>query len=83
MMVTTKDTSNGRIIAHCTISAEMEAAADACFLAHKALNEKVEQFYATIPEGFAVKSFYGKGDCVIIDSQKEIDEESAYWTENS
>lgn len=82
--MTTKDTPNGRIISHCSISTEMEAAADECFKAYKTLDEKVKKFHETIPEGFGVKSFYGKsGDCVIIDSVKEMQEEAKYWEENS
>ena len=81
--MTTKDTANGRIIAHCSISTEMMEAADECFLAFKLLNEKTEKFNKTIPEGFQVKSFYGTGDCVIIDSAEEIEKEAKYWEENS
>jgi hypothetical protein len=74
----TKNTPNGRVIAHCHISPEMEAAADECFAAYKALNDKVAKFHKTIPEGFGVKNFYGNGDCVIIDSNKDIEAESKY-----
>ena len=79
----TKDTANGRIISHCPISPEMEAAADECFAAYKALNEKVEKFNKTIPEGFGVKNFYGIGDCVVVESLTEMDESAKYWPENS
>ena len=79
----TKDTPNGRIIAHCPISQEMESAADECFAAYKTLNEKVAKFHKTIPDGFGVKNFYGNGDCVIIDSVKEMEEDAKYWSENS
>ncbi len=72
----TKDTPNGRIIAHCPISPEMEAAADQCFKAYKALNKKLEKFYATLPEGFTVKNFYGSGSLVIIDNLKEMEEQA-------
>ena len=78
-----KDTPNGRIISYCPISSDMERAADECFLAYKALNEKLEKFNATIPEGFNVKSFYGKGDCVIIDTETSIQDQQKYWEENS
>ena len=80
--MTTKDTPNGRIIAYYPISPEMEAA-DECFAAYKALNEKVAKFHDTIPEGFAVKNFYGNGDCVIIESNEDLEAERKYWEENS
>lgn len=78
----TKDTKNGRIIAYCPISPEMEAEADECFAAYKTLNEKVAKFHKTIPEGFAVKNFYGAGDCVIVDNAAELEAQSKYWEEN-
>lgn len=81
--MTTKDTPSGRIISYSPISTEMEAAADECFVAYKTLDEKVKKFRATIPEGFGVESFYGNGDLVIINKQKNIDEEAKYWEENS
>lgn len=82
--MTTKDTPNGRIISHCSISTEMEAAADECFKAYKTLDEKVKKFRATIPEGYRVKNFYGNnGALVIIDSVKDLDAEAKYWEENS
>ena len=79
----TKNTPNGGIIAHCPISQEMEAAADECFAAYKALNEKVAKFHKTIPEGYRVKNFYGDGTLVIIDSADDLDAEAKYWSENS
>lgn len=81
--MTTKDTPNGRIISYSPISTEMEAAADECFVAYKTLDEKVKKFRATIPEGYRVKNFYGKGTLVIIDSIKDLDAEAKYWEENS
>jgi hypothetical protein len=78
----TKDTPNGRIISYCPISPEMEAAADECFAAYKALNEKVAKFHKTIPERFGVKNFYGAGDCVIINSDIDREAEAKYWEEN-
>jgi len=81
--MTSIDTTNGRIISHCPISPDMAAAADECFAAYKFLNEKVEKFKKTIPESFSVKNFYGNGELVIIQSQKELDDEAKYWEENS
>ena len=81
--MTTKDTPTGRIISHCSISTEMEAAADECFKAYKTLDEKVKKLHATIPEGYRVKNFYGNGNLVIIDSIKDLDAEQKYWEENS
>jgi len=78
-----KDTPNGRIISNCPVSSDMERAADECFLAYKALDEKLEKFNATIPAGFNVKNFYGNGDCVIIDTETSIQDEQKYWEENS
>ena len=82
-LMTKKDTTKGRIIAYCPISPEMEAAADECFAAFKALEEATTKFKATIPEGFAIKNFYGKGDCVIIHSTKDLEAEAKYWAEHS
>lgn len=80
----THDTPNGRIITHgCPVSPEMAAAADECFRAYQTLNEKLGKFDSLIPEGFSVKNFYGKGDCVIIDTNESIQSEAKYWEENS
>jgi hypothetical protein len=83
-----KDTPNGRIIlssrsdSNCIITPEMEKAADACFVAWAALNKAKEEFEKTIPNGFAIENFYGKGDTVIVRSQKELDAEAEWWKEN-
>lgn len=79
----TKDTAHGRIIAYCSISPELKAAADQCFVAYKVLNEKVAELEKTIPIGFRIKNFYGSGDLVIIESNQELDAEAKYWEENS
>jgi hypothetical protein len=79
----TKNTLNGQIISYGPVTPEMEAAADECFLAYKALDEKMEKFNATIPEGFSVKNFYGKGDCVIIDRKEELEAQAKWQEENS
>lgn len=78
-----KDTANGRIISHCPVSPEMEAAAEECFAAYRLLNERRKKFVATLPEGFGIKYFYGKGDLVIIESLKDMAETAKYWEENS
>lgn len=82
-MIETKNTFSGTILSHCPISEEIAAAAEDCFLAYTALNEKVEKLKKTLPEGFAIKNFYGKGDCVRIESKKDLEEEAKYWEEHS
>ncbi len=80
----TKDTPNGRILSYCPVTPEMEVAADECFAAYKRLNELVEKFCKTIPEGYSIKNFYGRhGECVVIQETKEIEAEAKYWEENS
>jgi hypothetical protein len=65
-MLTEKNTPNGQILSFGPVSPEMEAAADECFLAYKVLNQRLEAFKKTIPEGFGIRNFYGNGECVII-----------------
>jgi hypothetical protein len=66
-MLTTKDTPNGRILSYCDVTPEMEQAADECFALYTALGAKVGRLEAMLPKGFHIRSFYGNGNCVIID----------------
>lgn len=79
----TIDTNNGRVISHGFVPLEVIDAADECFLAYRNLNEKIAKFQALLPEDLTMKSFYGTGDCVIIQTKKEAEENQKYWAENS
>jgi hypothetical protein len=77
-MLTEKNTPNGQILSFGPVSPEMETAADECFLAYKVLNQRLEAFKKTIPEGFGIRSFYGNGDCVIIYEKKDLETRAEY-----
>jgi len=77
-MLTKKNTPNGQILSYGPVSPEMETAADECFLAYKVLDQKLEAFKKTIPEGFGIRSFYGNGDCVIIYEKKDLETRAEY-----
>jgi hypothetical protein len=77
-MLTEKNTPNGQILSFGPVSPEMEAAADECFLAYKVLNQRLEAFKKTIPEGFGIRNFYGNGECVIIYDYKDLETTAEY-----
>ena len=77
-MFTEKNTPNGRILSYGPVSPEMEAAADECFLAYKVLNQRIEAFKKTIPEGFGIRNFYGNGDLVMIYENKDPETTAEY-----